>query len=73
MIIHREHKLFLVKVIVQKHSVIYIIPLSWCCGSMSCVLCESYTVQNEPEYGCSLCDVQCESHAIRRGVGVLIK
>ena len=37
MIIHREHKLFLVKVIVQKHSVIYIITLSWCCGSMSCV------------------------------------
>jgi len=34
-----------------KHSVIYIITLSWCCGSMSCVLCELYTVQNE-QYTC---------------------
>ena len=25
---------------------------------MSCVLCESYNVQNEPGYGCALCDVQ---------------
>jgi len=37
--------------------VIYIVTFSWCCGSMSCVLCESYTVQNEPGYGCALCDV----------------
>jgi len=25
---------------------------------MSCVLCESYNVQNELGYGCALCDVQ---------------
>jgi len=37
--------------------VIYIVTLSWCCGSVSCVLCESYDVQNEPGYGCVLCDV----------------
>ena len=23
----------------------------------ACVLCESYTVQNEPGYGCALCDI----------------
>jgi len=28
---------------------------------MSCVSCESYTVQNEPGYGCALCDVQRET------------
>ena len=27
------------------------------------VLCESYTVQNEPDYGCTSCAVQRESHA----------
>jgi hypothetical protein len=44
-----------------KHSVIYIVTLSWCCGSMCCVLCESYTVQNEYGYGCALCNVQRET------------
>jgi len=65
--------LFLAKVIVLKHSVIYIVTLGWCCGSMSVycvshilfrmslaismssVLCESYTVQNEHGYS------QCHS------------
>ena len=28
------HTLFLAKVIVSKHSVIYIVTLIWCCGSM---------------------------------------
>jgi len=37
---------------------IYIFTLSWCYGSMSSVLCESYTVQNEPGYS--------QSYAIRR-------
>ena len=25
---------------------------------LPCVLCESYTVQDEPGYGCALCDVR---------------
>jgi len=41
--------------------VIYIVTLSSCYGSMSCVLCESYTVQNEPGDGCALCDVWRET------------
>ena len=28
---------------------IYFVTLSWCCGSVSCVLCEWYTVRNEPD------------------------
>ena len=28
-----------------KHSVIYFVTLSWCCGSKSCVLCESDAVR----------------------------
>jgi hypothetical protein len=56
----REHTLLLAKFTFQKHSVIYIVTLSWCCGSMPCVLSESYTVQNGPGYGCALCDVQRE-------------
>jgi len=35
--------------------------LSWCCGSVSCVLCEQYAVQNEPGCGCALRDLQRES------------
>jgi len=31
-----------------KHSVIYFVILIWCCGSMSCVVCESYGVQLRP-------------------------
>jgi len=41
--------------------------LSWCCGSMSCVVCELYAVQNEPGYGCASCAVQRGSHAVQRG------
>ena len=31
-----------------KHSVIYFVILIWCCGSMSCVVCESHGVQLRP-------------------------
>jgi len=41
--------------------VIYIVTLSWCCGSMSCVLSDSYAVQNEPDYGCASCAVWRET------------
>jgi len=41
MIILREHTLFRAKVIVEKQCVIYFIMLTWYCGSMSCVVCES--------------------------------
>jgi len=34
---------------------------------LPCVLCESYTVQNEPDYGCALCDVQRETNYGSRG------
>ena len=34
-----------------KHSVIYFVILIWCCGSMSCVVCESYGVQLRPAVG----------------------
>ena len=37
----REHELFRGKVIVEKHRVIYFIMLTWCCSSLSCVVCES--------------------------------
>ena len=40
---------------------IYIVILSWCCGSVSCVLCELCTVKSERGYGCALCDVQRET------------
>ena len=30
------------------HSVIYFVILIWCCGSMACVMCESYAVQLRP-------------------------
>jgi len=43
-----EHNLFLAKVLVQKHSVIYFVMLIVCCGSMSCVMYESYAVQLSP-------------------------
>jgi len=29
----------------------YFVTLIWCCGSMSCVLCESYAVQMRPAVG----------------------
>ena len=45
-----------------KHSVNYIVTLSWCCGSVSCVLCESYTVQNESGYGCVLSQAHSEQY-----------
>jgi len=31
-----------------KHSLIYFVILIWCCGSVSCVMCESYAVQLRP-------------------------
>ena len=31
-----------------KHSVIYFVILIWCCGSLSCVVCESYGVHLRP-------------------------
>jgi len=33
--------------------------LTWCCGSMSYVVCVcvSYAVENEPGYGCASCVV----------------
>jgi len=46
----------LVSVQQAKHCVLYCVILIWCCGSMSCVLCEWYTVQNGPGDGCALCD-----------------
>jgi len=35
--------------------------LTWCCGSMSFVVCESYAVQNEPDNGCASCAVYRET------------
>ena len=37
---------------------IFFVTLTWCCRIMSCVVCESHAVQNEPGYGCALCAVQ---------------
>ena len=34
---------------------------------LHCVLCESFTVQSEPGYGCALCDVQRETGYGSRG------
>ena len=53
--------MFLAKVVVKKHSLIYFVVLIWCCGSMSCVMCESCTVQNESGYGCALCALERET------------
>ena len=50
---------YCVELVLWQH--VLCIVLSWCCGSMPCVLCESYTVQNEPVYGCALCGVQRET------------
>ena len=45
--------------------------VSWCCGSMSCVLCESYTVQNEPGYGCALCNAERENNAVNEQMRII--
>jgi len=34
---------------------------------LHCVLCESYTVENERGYGCALCDLKRESGYGTRG------
>jgi len=47
-----------------KHSVIYFVILIWCCGSMSCVMCESYGVENGPGYGCASYAVQREDDRV---------
>jgi len=42
------------------HSVIYFVILIWCCGSMSCVVCEKYGVQLRPAV-----DVLVVSYSVR--------